>query len=124
MIWLGSIFAVTLLTGIPIVFVLGISALGYFVLTGQTNFLLVLPQRMFAGVDQFDPSPANNTASVAILPQQADLALTGVVDIARPNVGDVVNFTWKSSVLPGLISAAVSGCGQVALRFAASALAM
>lgn len=53
MIWLGSIFVVTLLTGIPIVFVLGISALGYFVLTGQTNFLLVLPQRMFAGVDQF-----------------------------------------------------------------------
>jgi C4-dicarboxylate transporter DctM subunit len=52
-IWLGSIFTVTLLLGMPIVFVLALSALSYFVLTGQTQFLITLPQRMFAGMDQF-----------------------------------------------------------------------
>lgn len=53
MIWLCTIFLIALIMGLPAVFSLGISALGYFVLTGQSNFLLVLPQRMFAGVDQF-----------------------------------------------------------------------
>ena len=53
MIWLGSTFLVTLLIGMPIAFVLGVSALAYFVMTGQTNFLLVMPQRMLAGMDMF-----------------------------------------------------------------------
>ena len=53
MVWLLSTFLVTLAMGIPVVFVLGISALAYFVFTGQTQYLVVLPQRMFAGVDQF-----------------------------------------------------------------------
>lgn len=53
MVWLLSVFAFTILMGIPVIFVLGISALAYFVLTGQTQYLLVIPQRMFAGVDQF-----------------------------------------------------------------------
>jgi len=52
-IWLGSIFTVTLLLGMPIVFVLALSALTYFVMTGQTQFLITLPQRMYAGMDQF-----------------------------------------------------------------------
>lgn len=53
MIWLGSVFLFTLLIGMPIAFVLGVSALAYFLLTGQTQFLLVLPQRMLAGMDMF-----------------------------------------------------------------------
>lgn len=53
MIWLGTIFFGTLLIGMPIAFVLGISALGYFLATGQTQFLIALPQRMFGGMDQF-----------------------------------------------------------------------
>ncbi len=53
MIWLGGAFITTLLMGIPIVFVLGISALIYFIGTDQTSALLVLPQRMMAGLDQF-----------------------------------------------------------------------
>ncbi|MFD1881366.1 TRAP transporter large permease [Paracoccus pacificus] len=53
MIWLGTTFLITLLIGMPIAFVLGVSALAYFVMTGQTNFLLVLPQRMLAGMDMF-----------------------------------------------------------------------
>ncbi|WP_126975181.1 TRAP transporter large permease [Frigidibacter oleivorans] len=53
MIWLGSIFVFTLLIGVPIAFVLGISGLGYFVMTDQTKFLIALPQRMIAGMDQF-----------------------------------------------------------------------
>jgi C4-dicarboxylate transporter DctM subunit len=46
-------FLVLLLLGVPIVFVLGISMLVYFVATDQLQFLLVLPQRMFAGIDEF-----------------------------------------------------------------------
>nr|WP_154335605.1 TRAP transporter large permease [Paracoccus sp. S-4012] len=42
-----------MLIGMPIAFVLGFSALTYFVMTGQTQFLLVLPQRMLAGMDLF-----------------------------------------------------------------------
>ncbi|WP_103174693.1 TRAP transporter large permease [Paracoccus sp. SY] len=53
MIWLGTAFAFTMLIGMPIAFVLGFSALAYFVMTGQTNFLLVMPQRMLAGMDMF-----------------------------------------------------------------------
>jgi TRAP-type mannitol/chloroaromatic compound transport system permease large subunit len=53
MIWLGSIFLALLLIGMPIAFVLGVSALGYFVATDQLRFLLVLPQRMLAGMDHF-----------------------------------------------------------------------
>ncbi|HSI40718.1 MAG TPA: TRAP transporter large permease [Xanthobacteraceae bacterium] len=53
MVWLLTTFLITILMGIPVIFVLGISALTYFVLTGQTHYLIVIPQRMFAGVDQF-----------------------------------------------------------------------
>lgn len=53
MIWLGSIFIFTLAIGMPVAFVLGVSALGYFYFTGQTQYMIVLPQRMFAGMDMF-----------------------------------------------------------------------
>ncbi len=43
--------------------------------------------------DQFDPNPGNNTASTVVTPQQADLALTKSVNLATPNVGDVITFT-------------------------------
>jgi uncharacterized repeat protein (TIGR01451 family) len=46
-----------------------------------------------SAADQFDPDPGNNTASVTVTPQQADLALTKTVNDARPNVGDSVTFT-------------------------------
>ena len=53
MIWLGSIFTGALLMGVPIAFVLGLSAAGYFLATGNTRFLIAVPQRMFAGQDSF-----------------------------------------------------------------------
>jgi uncharacterized repeat protein (TIGR01451 family) len=43
--------------------------------------------------DQFDPNTANNTASVATSPQQADLAVTKTVNDAAPNVGDTITYT-------------------------------
>jgi tripartite ATP-independent transporter DctM subunit len=46
-------FLVLLVLGAPIVFVIGVSMFTYFVATDQLQFLLVVPQRMFAGVDQF-----------------------------------------------------------------------
>ncbi len=43
--------------------------------------------------DQFDPNPANNSASATVTPQQADLMLAKEVSDPSPNVGDVVTFT-------------------------------
>src|SRR5262249_16830398 len=36
---------------------------------------------------------ANNTNSATVVPQQSDLALSKTLDIPRPNVGDIINFT-------------------------------
>jgi len=46
-------FVGLMLIGVPIVFVLGCSILAYLLFTGQSHLLIVLPQRMFAGIDQF-----------------------------------------------------------------------
>jgi C4-dicarboxylate transporter, DctM subunit len=53
MIGLGVSFVFFLMIGVPIAFVLGLSGLTYFLVTDQAKFLLVLPQRMLAGMDQF-----------------------------------------------------------------------
>ncbi|MDJ0389554.1 TRAP transporter large permease [Roseomonas sp. E05] len=50
---MGLAFLGTLLMGLPIVFVLGITGVAYFLATDQPHLLLVVPQRMFAGMDQF-----------------------------------------------------------------------
>jgi len=42
--------------------------------------------------DQYDPNPANNTASTAASPQSADVALSSSFDATRPNVGDIVTY--------------------------------
>jgi uncharacterized repeat protein (TIGR01451 family) len=43
--------------------------------------------------DQFDPNPANNTASASETPQQANLSLAKAVSNPKPNVGDTIFFT-------------------------------
>jgi uncharacterized repeat protein (TIGR01451 family) len=43
--------------------------------------------------DQFDSDIANNTATVTVTPQQADLALAKIVSNATPTVGDTITFT-------------------------------
>jgi uncharacterized repeat protein (TIGR01451 family) len=43
--------------------------------------------------DQFDPNPANNSASATVTPQQADLTVTKTVNNPTPNVGGTVTFT-------------------------------
>ena len=42
--------------------------------------------------DSIDSVPSNNQASATETPQLADLSVTKTVDIARPNVGDIVTF--------------------------------
>jgi uncharacterized repeat protein (TIGR01451 family) len=49
--------------------------------------------------DQFDPNPGNNTASTTVTPQQADLAVTKMVNDPTPNVGETVTFTVALSNL-------------------------
>ncbi|WP_102348713.1 TRAP transporter large permease [Bacillus sp. Marseille-P3661] len=46
-------FVYSLLAGVPIVFVLGISSLFFILFTGNLDWLLVIPQRMFTGIDNF-----------------------------------------------------------------------
>jgi C4-dicarboxylate transporter DctM subunit len=41
------------LIGIPIIFVLGLVSLSYILITGNYNMLIVLPHRMFKGLDMF-----------------------------------------------------------------------
>jgi C4-dicarboxylate transporter DctM subunit len=41
------------LIGIPIIFVLGLVSLSYIVITGNYNMLIILPHRMFKGLDMF-----------------------------------------------------------------------
>src|SRR5262249_19184244 len=55
--------------------------------SAQTNIASV------SHADQFDPDPADNSASVTETPQQADLALTKTVSNVKPNVGDSITFT-------------------------------
>lgn len=47
----------------------------------------------FASGVQFDPQLADNTATAAYVPQQADLAVTTTVSDATPNVGDTITYT-------------------------------
>jgi uncharacterized repeat protein (TIGR01451 family) len=46
-----------------------------------------------ADSDQFDPNPANNTASATETPQQASLAMAKTVSNATPIVGGTITFT-------------------------------
>lgn len=48
-----SAFAVFLVAGVPIVVVLGLSALAYIFFNDQMHLIAAFPQRMIAGVDQF-----------------------------------------------------------------------
>jgi uncharacterized repeat protein (TIGR01451 family) len=49
--------------------------------------------------DQFDPNPANNSASATETPQRADLSLSESVNNATPNVGGEIIFTVTLSDL-------------------------
>jgi tripartite ATP-independent transporter DctM subunit len=53
MILLACSFMLLLLIGLPIAFVLGVSALVYLLQTGNWNMLLVLPQKLYQGTDNF-----------------------------------------------------------------------
>jgi large repetitive protein len=43
--------------------------------------------------DQYDPTPGNNSSSVTVTPQRADLAVLKTVNNPAPNVGQNVTFT-------------------------------
>jgi C4-dicarboxylate transporter DctM subunit len=47
------ILALLFLIGIPIIFVLGLVSLAYILITGNYNMLIILPHRMFKGLDMF-----------------------------------------------------------------------
>jgi uncharacterized repeat protein (TIGR01451 family) len=47
--------------------------------------------------DQLDPDTTNNAATVVVSPATADLALSGTVSNAQPNVGDTIALTFTLS---------------------------
>ena len=49
---MGLAFAATLLIGVPIAFCLGLAALAAMLVWGKVSLILI-PQRMFTGVDSF-----------------------------------------------------------------------
>lgn len=110
--WLLGAFFTTILMGVPIIFVLGISALTYFVFTGQTSFLLVLPQRMFAGIDQFILLAiplfvlAGNLMDVGGLTQRL-LSLANVV-VGRFKGGTSLSTIWGSVLFGGVSGSAAA----------------
>ena len=52
MVWIGAIFLVLLIMGVPIAFVLGLTSLLY-ILNSGTIALKVVPMRMYGGIDEF-----------------------------------------------------------------------
>src|SRR5262245_9742348 len=46
---------------------------------------------------QFDPNPANNSATSPLSPEQADVSIVKIVNDPTPNVGEVVTFTLTVS---------------------------
>ncbi|WP_165253200.1 SdrD B-like domain-containing protein [Paludisphaera soli] len=62
---------------------------------------------LIGAADQYDPNPADNSASIALIPRQADLSLISSVDAARPNVGDLVTITLS------LVASGPDGAGNV-----------
>lgn len=110
--WLLASFFLTILMGIPIIFVLGISALAYFVCTGQFAFLMVLPQRMFAGIDQFILLAiplfvlAGNLMDVGGLTHRL-LALSNMV-VGRFRGGTSLSTIWGSVLFGGVSGSAAA----------------
>lgn len=51
--WLFFVFAILLFSGIPVSIGLGITSLFYCVLTGNYSFILMIPKRMFSGMNSF-----------------------------------------------------------------------
>lgn len=47
------VFAALLIIGVPIAYTIGLSSLAYLVTLGNANMLMVLPQKLFQGVDSF-----------------------------------------------------------------------
>jgi uncharacterized repeat protein (TIGR01451 family) len=71
-------------------------------LTVQCRVVTPSPQSVTLSVfseDQTDPTPADNSATVTITPQQADLSVSGSINNATPNVGDTVTLTFTLSDL-------------------------
>ncbi|WP_164522082.1 MULTISPECIES: TRAP transporter large permease [Halanaerobiaceae] len=51
--WLFLVFAILLFSGIPVSVGLGLTSLFYCVITGNYSFILMIPKRMFAGMNSF-----------------------------------------------------------------------
>ncbi|HUU34297.1 MAG TPA: TRAP transporter large permease [Vicinamibacterales bacterium] len=112
MTWLIGTFLVTIAMGIPITFVLGLSAVAYFTFTGQTALLLVVPQRMFAGIDQFVLLAiplfvlAGNLMDVGGLTQRL-LALANLA-VGRFRGGTSLTAIWGSVLFGGVSGSAAA----------------
>ncbi|HEY7440658.1 MAG TPA: DUF11 domain-containing protein [Acidimicrobiia bacterium] len=62
-------------------------------ITAQVTVAVATNTASVAHSDQFDPDTTNNTASVTVDPQSADLAISKTADNSRPATGSAVVFT-------------------------------
>ena len=105
-------FVGLMLIGVPIVFVLGCSIMAYLLASGQSHLLIVLPQRMFAGIDQFTLLAiplfvmAGNVMDVGGLTRRLLDFSNGVVGRFRGGVS--LTAVWTSLMFGGLSGAAAA----------------
>lgn len=101
-------FALLLLLGIPIAISIGLTVL--FILLSQDISLIVIPQRMFAGVDSFP------LVAVPFFILAGDLMARGktsekLVQFADSILGFLKGGLWVVAVLASMFFAAISGSG-------------
>ena len=52
-VWVTSVFFALLIAGLPIAFCMGLSGVFYFIVSGQAEFLSMIPHKLFTGLDSF-----------------------------------------------------------------------
>ncbi|HHY47556.1 MAG TPA: TRAP transporter large permease [Firmicutes bacterium] len=109
-VWLLIILVISIIVGSPIAVALGLTAVGYFLLKGQSTFLFLVAQRFFAGCNSFE------LIAIPLFVLSGDLMLEGaisraLVDLAKSIVGWIRGSLALTTTLGCMFFGAVSGSG-------------
>ena len=108
--WLMVILIASIAVGAPIAVALGLTAAGYFLLKGQSAFLFLVAQRLFAGCNSFE------LIAIPLFVLTGDLMLEGaiskaLVNLAKSIVGWMRGSLALATTLGSAFFGAVSGSG-------------